>query len=407
MKVIIIGNGVAGITAAKTVREQSPDAAIDVFTDEQYHYYFRPKLIAFLAGLCELNDLYAYPAAWYEKQKINVHFGATIKKFDPAEKTITTTNGSLSFDKLLVANGSSPFLPPIPGINREGIFTLRTINDARVIQDYARKVKKAVVMGGGLLGLESAWALQKIGVTVTVLEYFTRLLPRQLDKEGAQVLLDRINALGIEVKLSCSTEEFLGDKKISGVRTKDGELIEADLALVSAGVKPNLQLASQAELKINKGVVVDGMLKSSRDDIYAAGDIAEFNGLIYGIIPPAIEQAKTAAANMIGDKPAAYNGTTPTTTLKVMGIDLSCMGISNPETGNFELLKKEDKEKGIYKKLVLQENRLVGAIWLGVSKGALALNGLVAKKTDVSRYKDELLNHDFDFKKIGTTNSQE
>jgi nitrite reductase (NADH) large subunit len=404
MKIVVIGNGVAGIFAARTVRELSPDAEIEVFTEEAHHYYFRPKLIGYIAGSYELNELYTYPESWYEKRKINIHLGQAITKLDPARKTITLNGGSISYDKLLLAIGSRPFLPPIAGNSNEGIFTLRTIGDASVIKECARSAKKAVVVGGGLLGLETAWALGRSGVSVVVIEYSSRLLPRQLDEEGASVLLKKINELGINVFLNSSAEEFLGDKKISGVRMKDGSRLEAGLVIVSTGVRSNLQLAADAGIKVNKGVVVDNRLKTSQEDIYAAGDCAEFNGIVYGIIPPAMEQAKIAAANIvgankIGDPAAEYHGTTPTTTLKVMGIDLSCLGVSNPEGNEYELVKKVDREKGVYKKLVLKENRIVGALWLGAAEGVTALNRLINEKTDVSRIKTALVEDGFDFNK--------
>ncbi|MGA9350671.1 MAG: FAD-dependent oxidoreductase, partial [Anaerolineae bacterium] len=307
MHFVIIGNGVAGVTAARALSEGG--AEVEVYTQEAHHYYPRPRLQRFLAGEIELEDLYLYSPAWYEGQGIAVHLGAEVMGLDPTAKRIalaacterSRSNGcEVSYDRLLLATGSRPFIPPIEGVDKEGVFTLRTIEDALAIRRWAEGAKRAVVVGGGLLGLEAARALMVLGLRVTVLEYESYLLQRQLDAEGGALLRKLIGAMGIEVALNASSQAILGDGQATGVLLQDGRTIEGDLILISTGIRSNVKLAQEAGLEVHRGVVVDEHLRTSAEDIYAAGDVAEFQGRVYGIIPAALEQARTAALNMLG-----------------------------------------------------------------------------------------------------------
>jgi len=398
---VIIGNGVAGITAARTIAQTRPGAAIEIYAAEPYPYYSRPRLWEFLAGEIAQKDLYFYPPAWYKEQGIQVHLDSRVASLSPAKKEITLADGSVvPYDKLLLAMGSRAFVPPIPGADKQGVFTLRTADDARAMKAYAPGAKRAVAIGGGLLGLETARALRLLGLEVTVLEINPRLMPRQLDTEGAAVLTRLIEGMGLHVITNATTQAILGDGRASGVALQSGEVIPGELILFSAGVRPNVSLAQEAGLKVGKGVTVDQYLRTSAEGVYAAGDVAEFEGRLYGIIPAAIEQAQMAGAHMAGADPAPYKGTIPANTLKIVGIDLTCIGVAVPEGAGYQELRWVDEAGQCYKKLTLQGGRLVGAILLGDKKDVAPVSKLIASGVDVSAYVGHLLEEDFDLKAL-------
>jgi nitrite reductase (NADH) large subunit len=400
LNVVIVGNGVAGVTAASILKEKNPEMRVSIYTDENSNYYPRPRLYEVLSGEAEPQDVTMFPAEWYTKKGITVHLGKKASNIDTKQKTLLLDDQSqVSYDKLLLANGGHSFVPPIKGAEKKGTFTLRTIQDAITIKEFATKTNKAVVIGGGLLGLEFASSLRKLGQQVTVVELFPRLLPRQLDADGATILKKRIESFDINIVLGAKTVEILGNP-ISGIVLDSGETVQGELVLISAGIRSNINLASEAGIKVNRGIVVDEHLRTSAEDVYAVGDVAEFGGTVYGIIPAALEQAQIAAANMLGNKQNVYKGTVPSNTLQVVGIDLTSIGVINPEDPKYEEVKKSDPKKGIYKKLVLDNGKIVGAILLGDKKGVTSIKKLIAQKTDITKYKDSILNDDFDYKKV-------
>lgn len=397
MKFVIICNGVAGITAARALSEEW--GAVEVYTQQAYHYYPRPRLQSFLAGEIELEELLMYPSSWYEERGIAVHLGTEVVGLDPTAKRITLADGSqVPYDRLLLAVGSRPFVPPIEGVDKDGVFTLRTIEDALAIKRWAEGAKRAVVIGSGLLGLEAARAFTVLGLEVSTLEQGPYPLRRQLDAEGGALMRELIGAMGIEVVVEASSRAILGDDNATGVLLEDGREIEGDLILISAGVRCNVELAQKAGLEVNQGVVVDEHLRTSAEDVYAAGDVAEFRGRVYGIIPASLEQARAAAANMLGQD-VPYEGTIPSNTLQVVGIDCTSIGVIHPPEGEgYQKLRKSGA--GVYKKLVLKDGLLVGAILLGDKKDATLIGRLIRAEADVSRHVESLLDDDFDWKKL-------
>ena len=402
MNVVIVGNGTAGVTAAKTMTELNPELKIGIYSKEKYPYYFRPKLPDLLGGSVRPEEIFAYSDEWYVKRNIEVHLGVEVTQILPSEKVVVLATGEeVSYDKLLLAPGSHSFVPPIQGVEKTGVFTLRTIDDALKIKEYAGDKKRAIVIGGGLLGLEASRALRSVGLNVTVIEFFPRLLPRQLDEEGASLLKSKIEDMGIMVQLNAESEEILGNGGISGMVLKDGRRIEGELVLISAGIRSNAEVAQQAGIRVKKGILVDEYMKTSVDDIYAAGDVAEYKDRMWGIIPAAIDQAKVAAANIAGKNKVAYKETVPYTTLKVVGVDLTSIGIISPVEGEgCKELRKARPKEGIYKKLVLKEGKLVGAIFLGDRKDVTPVNKLIMEKANISKYADRLLDENFDLKTL-------
>jgi len=401
LNVVIVGNGVAGVTAARTIKDRNPEAQVSIYTDENHQYYPRPRLYEVLSGEAEPREVHLFSEEWYKKKGINVQLNTKAKSIDTDKKELLLENSSkVNYDRLLLANGGYSFVPPIKGAEKAGVFTLRTIKDVLNIKEFTKKTKKVIVIGGGLLGLEVAYSLKKLGQQVDVVELFPRLLPRQLDPDGATILKHRIESHGINIVLGTKTAEILGEKTVSGILLDSGKELSGDLVLFSAGIRANTGLALEAGIKVNRGVVVDGHMRTSAEDVYAAGDVAEFKGTVYGIIPAAVEQATVAAANMLGDEQNVYAGTIPSNTLKIVDVDLTSMGIVNPEEPKYEEIKKTDTQKGIYKKLVLDKGKIVGAILLGDKKGVTSIKNLMTQETDITKYKNSILNDNFDYKKI-------
>ena len=401
MQVVIVGNGVAGITAAAAIRERSADAKISVYTDESHPYYPRPRLYNILSGEAQPADIYGFPTQWYTERKITVDLSKKAAGIETDKKELLLQDGHrISYDKLLLANGAHSFVPPVKGVEKTGVFTLRSLQDALAIREYAKKTKKAVVIGGGLLGLEFAASLRKLGQQVDVIELLPRLLPMQLDQDGAALLQQILESRGVNVTVGVKTEEIIGQQAVSAVALGGGKQISGDFVLFSAGVRSNTDLASQAGIKTNRGVLVDDYLRTNATDVYAAGDVAEFRGRVYGIIPAALDQAKIAALNMFEKEGHVYTGTIPSNTLKIVGIDLASMGLANPEGSGFEEVRKLKREERVYKKVVVQQGIIVGAIILGETRSVAPIKRLMDQKIDITRYKDTILEDGFDFRQV-------
>lgn len=398
---LIIGNGVAGINAARTLAEGKPGVEPVVYAAEPYPYYNRWQLPALLAGELQQQDIYLYPESWYSERGIRVKLGQAVGALDPASRKVTLSDSTeIEYDELVLATGASAFVPPISGAAKEGVFRLRTMDDALSLRTFASGGHQAAVIGGGLLGLEAARSLHALGLEVTVIEFFQRLLPRQLDPQGAELFQSMIEEMGIHVRLNAATEEVLGENAMQGLRFKDGSTLRADLAVISAGIRSNLQLAKDAGLQINRGIVVNDQLQTSAPHIYAAGDAAEYKGQIYGIIPAAIEQATAAAKSILGQEAVSYQGTIPSTTLKVVGLDLTSIGAVNPEGEGFSEFRVADRAQRLYRKVVLQNGRIVGAILIGDKGNVAPISRLIRGGNDVSAYTQQFQERDFDFREL-------
>jgi nitrite reductase (NADH) large subunit len=342
-----------------------------------------------------------FPNQWYEKRDLQIHLNNKVLGIETGRKELLLEDRlRVSYDKLLLANGARSFVPPIEEVKKPGVFSLRSVEDALTIKGYAVNAKKAIIFGGGLLGLEFAASLRRLGRQVEVVEVSPRLLPRQLDQDGATFLKGRIENLGIKIALNVRTVKILGEKMVSGVLLEDGREISGDLVLISAGVRSNTSLAAEAGIKVDRGIVVDRHMQTSVDGVYAAGDVAEFEGKVYGIIPAALEQADVAAKNMLEKEKYDYEGTISSNTLRIAGIDLASMGEVNPEGAEYEEVKKIDREKGIYKKVVLRGGKIIGAIILGEKKDVTPIKKLMDREIDITVYRDLLLEDNFDYGKI-------
>jgi nitrite reductase (NADH) large subunit len=401
MKHVIVGSGVAGVTAAQAIKQADTDAEVHLFGAEPYPYYRRPQLWEFIAGKIEQDALYFRPAEWYAERGIELYLGTKVTALDPVAHHVTLADSTqVAYDCLLLATGANAFIPTCEGTEKDGVFALRTLDDALAIKAYARDTDTAVVVGGGLLGLETARALHTTGLDVTVVEFFPYLLPRQLDEEGAQVLKSLLEAQGLHVVTSATTTAILGVPCADCIQLQNGAKVTGDMVLFSTGVRSDVTLAKEAGLEVNRGVVVDDHLQTSAEDVYAAGDVAEFDGRVYGIIPPAIEQARIAAANMVTPGSTTYSGTMPSTTLKVAGAELTTLGDAVVEDEAYTQLRHADAATGHYRQVVLRDGRIVGAILLNDKKRARPLRQLIEREVDVSAHTDQLLDDNFDLKSL-------
>lgn len=396
---LIIGNGAAGNAAAEAIRTYDQEGTIHMFSKESHPFYYVPALPDYLAGEKQLPQFTLHNLEWYRKNHINLHLETEITRIDPDRKVAESRQGQqYPYDKLLLATGGYSFVPPIKGAEGEGVYALRTFHDAETIRRKATDSRQVVLIGGGLLGLEAGNGLRRAGLTVTVVEFFPRLLPRQMDVPGAAILQKQLEEMGFRFYLGAKTQEIDRQGNNLTVVLESGERLPADMVLISAGVRPELTLAKSLGLEIDKGVKVDDAMMTSRQDIYAAGDLVEHRGRFYGIWPACMEQGAVAGAAMAGQD-VKYEGTVPANTLKVVGIDLMAAGDIDAE-GQLQSLVSKDVEKKTYRKLVLKDNILTGAILLGDLTGSNEIQQAIKMQKDLSSLKQDLERMGFDLSRL-------
>lgn len=361
MNYIIIGAGAAGVSAAKEIlKNRKEKDQISIFTDENYPFYYRPRLIECLSGEVDVEEIIINDQEWFEKNKIDLYLNQKIKKIDVEKKLVKSDSGQYNYDKLLLANGAHCFIPPFFGADLENVFTLRTAADVKTINEAAAKAKKAVVVGGGLLGLEIAYNFAKAGLDTTVLEVAPYLLPMQLDKKGGDLLEKKLRENNVKVITNANTKGFSGSEKVEKVVLEDQE-IEANLVLISTGVRSNTSLVENLDIDKNKGVKVDSQMKTSNPNIYAAGDVAEYDEQVYGIWPPSLNQGRIAGQVMSGEK-VEFDGYVPSHKLKVAGINVVSLGeLNNDNEYEEEILVDND----VYAKIIKDDGKKIGALIVG------------------------------------------
>ncbi|RDE11446.1 MAG: hypothetical protein C4K47_09980 [Candidatus Thorarchaeota archaeon] len=391
----IIGNGVAAITATREIAHIDPSVKIEVFTDERHAYYPRPRLIDYIAGRVNEKDIIQYDQDWYEKQGAQLHLSEAAAKVDSQTRSIVTHSSTHSgFGAVLVGVGSYPFIPPIQGTDKRGVFVLRTLDDATIIRDSIRGAGQVVIVGGGILGVELAAAVREAGQEPVVVTNIDTLLPAQLDHNASGLLTKRLREMGIRVLMNYACKEITGGDRATGVVPTTGNSIAGDMIVVATGVKPNVELAKATGIGVGRGIIVDERMQTSVPRVFAAGDCIEWKGTYYGIIPVALESAKVAARNMLKPDSARYEGTIPSNTLQVAGIDLTSIGVFNPQTPEYESFVRTDAQRGTYLKVVTKDGTAVGGIAFGDRKFAVKLRGLVMNHKDLSRLKDAVFDAD-------------
>ena len=379
---IIIGGGIAGVSAAEAIHSSQPDADITIISEEPNLPYFRMSLTRYLAGEVEREKLTLHDQEWYQQNHIAVLLNTHVEAVDADAKSVTLAGaGKLSYDKLILASGAHPNVPPFPWRELRGVQTLRTLADADLILAVARTRAKVICIGGGLLGLEVAGAVARQGADVTVLEGLDWLLPRQLDAQASAILKKKIEDMGIKVIVPAMTKALHGSDTVRSVELGDGQVLPADLVLISTGVSANLELAKSAGLAINRGVLVNEHMETSNPDILAAGDLTEFQGRCYGLWIPAKKQGTVAGQNAAG-KVTSFLGDPPSTKLKVLGVDLFSIGQFSPSEEGDRLIS--ESKDGVYKSFLFRDGRMIGSILLGDSSVANKVKAAVEGKQDFS-----------------------
>lgn len=366
MRYVVVGGGMAGVSAAQRLRALDPASSLVLIEAEPVPYYLRPGLIDVLAGKKELREITPYPKDWFEKHGIHYLLGEAAVELDLLHREVVLASDKrVPYERLLLALGAEPIRRAIPGVELPGVFTLRTAADVERIRTWVEGRKQAVVLGGGWLGLEAAYALGNFR-KVVVLDRGAWPLPRHLDREGGEVLAELLRGKGVEFRGETEAVEIRGSAEVREVRLLSGEVLAADMVLIAIGIRPRAALARDAGIAVNRGILVNEFLETTRLGVYAAGDAVEWQGRVYGIIPAAREQAQVAAQNMVEPGSARYGGTPPSQRLKVAGVDLLCLGETQPRGGPLRELRRADPEHARYLKFVVdREGRLVGAVLLG------------------------------------------
>ncbi|HZT74967.1 MAG TPA: nitrite reductase large subunit NirB [Terriglobales bacterium] len=364
-RLVVIGNGMAGVACVEQLLKHGPKFSISILGDETHPNYNRVLLSSVLAGQKDADEITLNPVAWYAGHDIDLRLGARATQLDRAARTVTCEDGRrLEYERLILATGSAPVLPPLTGLNLQGVFVFRTLDDTRALIAAAGAGVRAVVIGGGLLGLEAARGLQLRGCDVTVVHLPDTLMNLQLDAVGGRYLQRHIERLGVRVCVNRCARAVLGDGAVEGVEFADGSTLPANLVVIAAGVRPNVVLAREAGLEVRRGVVVDDQLGTSDPAIYAVGECAEHRGVVHGLVAPLLEQAKVLAAVLAGHRDERYRGSIPAAQLKVMGVEVFSAGEINEGDG-LDCVRYEDAGLGVYKKLLLRDGKLAGVALVG------------------------------------------
>jgi nitrite reductase (NADH) large subunit len=388
---VVVGNGMA---AARLVDELAKAAlgryAIAVIGDEPRLAYNRVLLSSVLAGETASHDIELKPAAWWRDRGVTLKYGCVATEIDGGRRELKIANEeSIAFSKLVLATGSAPLRLNVPGADLGGVHTFRDSRDVDLLLTLAAKKQRVVVVGGGLLGLEAAYGLAKAGAPVTLIHLMDRLMERQLDAPAAELLKSLVERKGIKILLNANTARLAGETRVEGVELTDGRRIDADAVIFAAGIRPNIALAKDAGIPVNRGIVVDDHLQTGAPDIFALGECAEHRGVCYGLVEPAYEQARALAQHLAGGK-AAYGGSIVATNLKVSGVSVFSAGDFMGTDGS-EAIVLSDLRRGTYKKLVLSDGRLTGAVLVGDTGDALWYLELIRNRQPIAKIRSEMM----------------
>lgn len=373
--IVIIGSGIAGLSAAESARETAPTATIILLTREEELPYYRLNLTRYLAGEISVDTLPVHPENWYRERNIDIRFGSEVVAITPEIKSLDIKGGeSLAYDRLILAMGAHPFVPPIAGVKRRNIVTLRTRTDADLILNSSPPGSRCVVVGGGVLGLETAAALARRQVQVSLLEGFSWLLPRQLNVNASAYLEESVKKQGINLVAGAHIKQFDGDESVRSVVLESGQTLPADLVIITAGVRTNSYLPRLAGITVKDGVVVDQRLATSRPDIFAAGDLAEYQSISYGTWSPAQFQGTIAGINAAGGN-SQFGGIPRSHILKVLDVDMISMGQIEAKDASYRVF--EDMSDDHYAMALFRDDRLQGSILVGDTTLAAKLKKLM------------------------------
>lgn len=380
VKYLIIGNGIGGLSAAREIRNNDKDGTITILSSEPYLTYYRPKLTEGIFKDFSLENFLVYDENWYKERHIKTILNIKVEELDIDKNTAYLDDDSqIEYEKLLIATGSRPFIPPIKGKEKEGVFALRTINDLHEFKDYIKSLSTVTVIGGGLLGLEAAWSLRMLGKEVNVIEFAPYLLPRQLDEELGHKLEEKLNNAGLKIYTNSQAEEILGHNRANGIKLNGDKLVAADAVLISSGVRPNLDLIKETIIEFDKGIKVDKYMRTNIDNVFAAGDVVEVEGMVLGLWTAANEQGKVAGANMAGVK-MEYSKPKILTRLEIGEIKVFSAGIINDYDRIYEY---KDDSRSIHHKLFTKDGIITGVILFGDLKDAVKINKAIDSRLPV------------------------
>jgi nitrite reductase (NADH) large subunit len=391
-RLVVVGNGMAAMRTVEEVLALAPARYdIAVIGAEPHPNYNRIMLSSVLAGEKTVDEIVINPRAWYDENGVALLTGSPATAIDPVAKIVLLGDAVIPYDKLLLATGSKPLAPPIPGLGLPGVRAFRDIADVDAMIAAARSHKRAVVIGGGLLGLEAAWGLKRRGMAVAVVHLMPTLMERQLDATAGELLQRDLDARGIAFFTNGQTEEILGTDKAEGVLLADGREIPADLVVLAIGIRPNIDLARAAGLDVNRGLLVGDDMRTSDPSIYAVGECIEHNGMVFGLVAPIWEQAKICGARLAGDDAAVYVPPPVFTSLKITGVDVFSAGALAAADESDDEITLHDAKRGIYKKVVLRGDRIVGSVLYGHVVDGPWYVQLMREKADVSAFRDQLV----------------
>ncbi|WP_339258966.1 nitrite reductase large subunit NirB [Paenibacillus sp. FSL R5-0713] len=384
-KLVIIGNGMAGMKCVEEIIALEPDTyEIVIYGNEPRPNYNRIMLSKVLQGEHSLQDIIINDWGWYAEHQIRLCTGETVHRIDTRGKYIETESGLReTYDVLILATGSSPFIPPIPGVDKERVMSFRTIDDCMRMSDYSREFRKAAVIGGGLLGLEAARGLLHLGMEAVVIHNAPYIMNRQLDQKAAAMLQKQLEDQGMSFLLSKNTQKITGRSQAQGLLFTDGSKLEAQVIIVAVGIRPNVDLARRSGIATNRAIVVDDYMRTNVPDIYAVGECAEHRGISYGLVAPLYEQGKVLARTLCGRETHEYKGSIPYSQLKVSGVDVFSAGEISGE-GVQTAIQHLDGIQGTYKKVLMQAGKVRGAILFGDTTEGTSLLGLVQRGADVA-----------------------
>jgi len=384
-KLVMIGNGMAGIRTLEELLKLAPNAYdITVFGKEPHPNYNRIQLSTVLQGDTTINDIIMNDWNWYKDNGITLYTNEEIVKIDTVNKRLVSDQGRIShYDELIIATGSNSFILPIPGAEKHGVTGFRDIKDCETMIETAKTHKKAVVIGGGLLGLEAARGLLNLGMEVDVVHLMPYLMERQLDPVASKMLEKELEAQGMNFLMEKATAEILGDERVTGLRFQDGTTVSADLVVMAVGIKPNVSLAKESGIKVNRGIMVNDFMETSMANVYAVGECAEHREIVYGLVAPLYEQGKVLAEFLAGKMPEPYKGSVVGTQLKVSGVDLFSAG-EIMDDNTTKAIKVHNEFDGVYKKVLIRDNHVVGVVLYGDTKDSTRLFRMLNKKEDIS-----------------------
>ncbi|WP_342440159.1 nitrite reductase large subunit NirB [Paenibacillus sp. FSL L8-0436] len=391
-KLILVGNGMAGVRAIEHLLKLAPEAyEITIFGSEPHPNYNRIMLSSVLAGGASMDEIIINDLEWYRSFNITLYTGHTVTSIDTVERKVYTDKGiEARYDELILATGSNPFMLPLPGAEKEGVIAFRDIKDTRIMQETSQKYKKALVIGGGLLGLEAARGLLHLGMEVSVVHIHDYIMERQLDEAASVMLRKELEEQGMKFLLKKQSEAILGKKRVKGLLFTDGEVAETDLIVMAVGIKPNIELARKSSIKINRGIIVNDYLETNIPGIYAVGECAEHRGIAYGLVAPLYEQGAVLAKRLAGVPTEGYTGSITSTKLKVSGVDVFSAGQFTEQPGS-RALRYQDEIDGVYKKLVIQDDKLIGAVLFGDTNDGAQLFSMIKKGENIKGKEKELL----------------